>query len=157
MFVMYFSAEDDNRYWWYKCDPPHDDTTWLDGCQQSAFSHLSPCKSYNETELNYNLFTSICFLPVHLCIWYDSSYQSKTDLYSLNPCDIDQQNIVYGLRLWFLTLLSTIFQLYHGGQFYWWRRTEKTTGLAQATDKFNHIILSTPRHDRDSNSQLLCW
>jgi hypothetical protein len=47
---------------------------------------------------------------------------------------------IYGV----LTLLSTIFQLYHGNQFLWWKKPkypERTTDRGKATGKPYYLLL----------------
>jgi hypothetical protein len=49
-----------------------------------------------------------------------------------------------GLGVWSITALSSLFQLFGDGQFYWRRNPEhpeKTTDLSQVTDKFYNIML----------------
>ena len=70
-------------------------------------------------------------------------------------------NVFQGLELRFFAPLSTIFQLFCGGQFYWWRkrgtRRKPPTFrklLTNFTKVSHNVVLSTPRHEWDSNSQL---
>jgi hypothetical protein len=75
--------------------------------------------------------------------------------------------------MWFIIKMSNFIytgmqckytQLYHGGQFDWWRRLEypeKTTDLSQVTDKLYHIMLydvstkcSTPHLNRIQTHKL---
>ena len=68
--------------------------------------------------------------------WPFGQLTKKTSLFFKNI--IHYHHFIGLVGLWCLMPLSTIFQLYRGSQFYWWRKPEypeKTINLSQVADR----------------------
>jgi hypothetical protein len=97
------------------------------------------------------------FSVQELCLWLLKLDAGASLSYEQSSIFLQCLGLVWFMM--FNATLSTIFQLYRGGQFYWWRKPEKTTDLSQVTDKLCHVMLyrvhlaTTLRHGSGTEKQ----